>query len=263
MAAPNFLASSFRYLALVTVTDVQTIIDNLYSELVTNGSPAWTCTVGGVGQSPTEFKSPARADGLSFTINLTRDSATRLSWLVKDQWGVLVNNQTNTKQDIDATGTNVHLYTGEFHVGVNSSRATQEFFGCGVLDHSPDGLNNPFGSYWATMGPRNTTGVLATQGVANNFAWGGSYANRGLAGDDPILTGNCHALMTGEVLATPAELTNGSAVLIGRMHQVLCVDTYCAFDSEVTVPIDVGTTGTFRVVGLTSFCGMRLAWRRA
>ncbi len=49
-------STAFRYLNTPGVTDVQTIIDTLYAELVTNGG--WTCTVGGIGLSPTEFRSP-------------------------------------------------------------------------------------------------------------------------------------------------------------------------------------------------------------
>lgn len=209
MGVPAFLNSSFRYFMRSTVTDVQTIINDLYSELVTNGG--WTCTQGGVGQSPTAFLSPTRADGVSFKIQLTRDSATRLSWVVTDQWGLQVNNQTNTKQDIDAGGTNIHYYTGEFHVGVNSSRATPEFFGCGVLDHDPEAIDEPRATYWATTGPRQTSGTLVTNGMGTVFRYSGTaYAAGGVATPDPYQGGTCHQLMTGEVLTAPLDVVDAA-----------------------------------------------------
>ncbi len=162
MAVPAHWNSDFRYKETLAVTDVQTIIVDLYSELVTSGG--WTSSQGGQGQSPTTFKSPDRADGLFFTVQCTRVSATRIGYVVKDHNGMQVNAQTSSTQDIDAGGTTVHYYTGHFHLCVNTERATPEWFACGLCDQTPEPMNVPRATYWASNGPRNNSGTWLASG---------------------------------------------------------------------------------------------------
>ena len=147
---------------------------------------------------------------------------------------------------------------------MNSSRATPEFFGCGVLDHDPEAIDEPRATYWATTGPRQTSGTLVTNGMGTVFRYSGTaYAAGGVATPDPYQGGTCHQLMTGEVLTAPLDVVDAAYTFLGRQIQALIVDSACAFDSDVTVPIDDGVTGTFRVVGLASYVGLRAAWRKA
>jgi hypothetical protein len=265
MAVPEFLNCSYRYFQRASVTDVQTIINDLYTELVTNGG--WTCTQGGSGQTPTTFLSPARSDGVSFNAQLTRDSATRLSWVVKDQFGLQINNQTNTKQDIDAGGTTVNLFTSPFYICVDSARATPECFACGILSHDPDTPNIPRAFYWSTQGPRATGGSLATQQWYAVFATRVSsqlYSTQNTCPYmGPITGANCFQLMTGEVRTGPWEIMDENGSLQGRIYQGLCTDALLAYGTDIVVPIDGSTTGTFRVIGLSAVGGMRAALRKA
>lgn len=266
---PNFLAGAlntdFRYAEGLAVTDVQTIIDKLYDELVTGLS--WTCTLGGKTITPTTYKSPARSDGLFMTVNLTRISATRLGWIVKDHNGLLINNQTDTRQDIDAGGTTVHYYTGKTYVAVSSERATPEAFYCAILDRTPDDAGNPRASYVTSVYPRNTAGTLSTAYWDNAFIL--TLGNTAYAGN------LCSALPRTSVSATydlvtlsgaqlwyPVEFIYNS-VFYGRVPQCLQCGQGNAYAAEFTVPIDAGVTGVFKVFGIPSALRGRIAFRKA
>jgi hypothetical protein len=270
MAIPVHWNSAFRYKETLAVTDVQTIINDLYVELVTNGG--WTCILGGSGQTPTTYKSPARADGLFFTIKLTRISATRIAYIVNDHNGMLVNNATDTRQDIDAGGTTVHYYTGPFHFCVSSERVTPEGFYCGLADTTPDMLGKPRATYFASYGPRDTAGTWLVAGGWNqvyvlnigigtltSYTAGAKVCYRGCSGST-----YAKRTMGGTWQCEPVELTDNGGYLLGRMFQAVSVDTtQFAFGAEVTVPLDGTSTGVFKTVGCMAALNSKLAFRKA
>ncbi len=139
MAVPTFLNAPFRSLK-ITITDVADIITNLRSELVALDDP-WTEPVSGT------FKSPARADGAFFTVTVAAISTTRISYVVKDHQGLQVNNDTDTRQDIKASGTtDVYIYTSPFYVIIDSAGATAgipECWGAGIACREPEPLAVP------------------------------------------------------------------------------------------------------------------------
>ncbi len=269
MSTPTFLASSFRYLSTTGVTDVQTIIDKVILECVTNGSPAWTTTVGGTGISPSEVKSPAGATGgARFTFNMTRVTATRLAIIVKDHLGLLVNNGTDSRLDIDVAGNTVVLFTGQYHLCIDSQRAAPECFFATIMDQTPDTLDKVRINYMTSHGPRLTAGTLSNQTwddvyllavggtsyAANNFG----ISKRGMTATSQLLT------VSGANLFLPVEYCGATpGYMFGRIPQALLVDSAATFGAIYTVPIDTGVTGDFQVCGLTTALNARVAWRKA
>ncbi len=267
MGIPAHWNTAYRYKETLAVTDVQTIINDLYAELVTNGG--WTCPAGGIGSSPTTFKSPARADGVYFTVQCTRVSATRIGYVVLDQNGMLVNNQTSSTQDIDAGGTTVHYFTGPLHLCVNTERATPECFACGVLDQSPEALTGaPRASYWASNGPRGNTGTWLVSTWVTNWALNkDATAYSGAARAIPRGCGSTHrrSHANGTWIIEPFEMADSANQenLLGRVFQAVIVPDTIAFAGEVTVPLgDGSSTGVFKVVGLITGNNGRVAFRK-
>jgi len=277
MGVPVHYNTQFTYREHVAVVDVQTIIDDLYTDLVTTGG--WTCTVGGVGVTPTTYKTPTRSDGAFFTITLTRISATRLSFIMYDNIGLLVNNQTDTRLDIAASpGNSVQTYAGPFHLVVNSARATPECFMCGIADQTPEPLATPRPIFFASAGPRNNAGTLTMQTWGNLFmllpgtaayavqsaAYSCCMARAPQQGTQYIL-----ATLSGTYVAWPAEFYFPGTMSVsgwwaGRICQCVMVDSsLLTFGSEINVPLDGTTTGVFKVVGLTAYSYILLAFRKA
>ena len=267
MGIPAHWNSTFRYKEALAVVDVQTIINDLYTELVTNGG--WTCPVGGVGETPTEFKSPTRSDGVFITLNCSRISATRMAYMAKDHMGLLINNQTDTRQDIDGTGTTVHYYTGEFHVCVNTERTTPECWAVGMLDQTPDSFSSVLAMYWCTRGPRLNAGTWDSNSWVSTFA-----RERGATSYTGVTRGNLIGYYTthrrqhgnGTWLIEPWEMTGYNPdydVLLGRVFQAILVSDQFAWAAEITVPLgDGASTGVFKVVGIPLGYQGKIAFRK-
>lgn len=262
--------TAFRYVQVAGVTDVQTIIDSLYDELVTG--LGWTCTAGGKTQTPTEFKSPARSDGAWFTVNFTRVSATRLKWIIKDQYGLLVNNQTSTTQDIEATGCGVDIHSGATHLAITTLRATPESMSCGLADQTPEVSDAiPFPILFAHRGARNDTGTLAADRYGDTlfirYIDSTSYSCNSTS---VIARGRGTSMRTksqtigGTWQFFPLELCNYSNNLwMGRVPQTVYVDGgQFGAGAEITIPLDGSTTGVFKVDGSLMHNNCRIAWRK-
>jgi hypothetical protein len=262
MAVPDFLNNGFRATLFAATADVADIITALNTELVTNGD--WTDT-GGAGTGP--FKSPPNAlDGSFVTVTLARISATRLSYIVYDSNGLLVNNATDTRQDIDAGGCAFYIFSGPDYFCVETERATAEVFLVARLNVWPDtpGMVRP--SWVCTQGPRNNAGNLTSD--AFHYWWyltltGTAYAGSGY----PIVPRGIYSgtsnfiTPSGAFVFAPADFETGD-VLIGRLPQ--CVICYpSAFGSVMTVPIDTGVTGDFYILRLITSSYRRLAIRVA
>ena len=271
MSAPNYLSSYFRYKESIGVVDVNTVIADLRDELVTQpvAPNKWTEPVVGT------FQSPARADGIFFSITVARVSATRISYVVKDQSGMLVNNQTTTQQDIDAGGSTVHYYTGPFHVCVTTERATPEAFMCGVFDTAPDPLGKPRAMYFASKAPRDNSGssLIATEmwhvfllrPGDTSYSSNGSY----VVSSGGQASSWYRETVAGTKIYQPSEWSDGASLtaqtFLGRIPQCVMVDYRIAFATELTIPIDGANTGVFKVAGFATDSGAnaRLAFRKA
>jgi hypothetical protein len=271
MSAPHYLSSYYRHKESLAVTDVNTIIADLRDELVTQpiAPNKWTEPVA------LTFQSPARADGIFLTITVARVSATRISYIVKDQSGMPVNNMTTTQQDIDAGGTTVHYFTGPFHVCVTTERATPEAWMCGVLDQTPDALGNPRAMYFASTGPRSNTGTLVAGAYFNVYLLTPGATSYATTSSMITCSGGQSSSWYRETVAgtkiyQPFEVNdgNGSAVamFLGRVFQCLMVDGRIAFATDLTIPIDGANTGVFKVAGFATDLNSgsaRLAFRKA
>jgi hypothetical protein len=261
MSAPAFLASDFRYLLLTGVTDVATIISALNAELVTNG--AWTDR-GGNGVGP--FRSPSRAyDSSWMQIALTRDSATRLSWVCTDHKSAQINNQTSTKQDIDSAGSAVHILTGPDIVMVDVARSTPECFYLARLNDYPD--VNVESSFVCSIGPRNNSGALAYQTLQDAYGHDvgrtsyGTYQNMLLRAINQTTV--TPRTWLGDYMYYPLEFVGSYAtnMLSGTVPHVVICPSALSYGTQVTIKIDTNTTAAFRVCGITAVSYRRLAMR--
>lgn len=262
MSVPQFLASSYRYLKRTGVVDVQTIINDVYAELIALG---WTCTAGGSGLTPTTMLSPVRSDELRFSVKMTRYSATQLDWTMYDAAGVQVSSpySASYRQTITSggAGTNVHYITGLTFCYVYNVGGTSWMIRNCVLDNAPySSLCMPRPAYYAhysdsLWGPTGYAWAPLTGGYAEN-AWGvrrWSNENSDQAGIS----------ISGAYLSSPHDIVYYSVpcFLLGRLPQVIMVDHALVAETEYTFPIDTGVTGTFVAAGGDAYG--HLAFRRA
>jgi hypothetical protein len=261
MAIPSFWNTPFRYLEVLAVVDVSTIIANVSNELVAAGW--WDCS--GIGTGP--WTSPARADGVGMKIAMARISATRLQVQFYDGNGMLVSNSTHGYQDIDATGSPVHIYSGPFHFAVNTARATPECNWACVLDPWPEPINLPRPMVICGRGPRNNSGtwqnaswrdcrVLPPGGTAY-----GDYTS-GIMRVPPV-NGRQYTF-SGTILYHPVE--HGRATdsqFYGRVPQAILIPDAVGWGGELTAPLDGSTNGVFKAVGTYVDYYQKLAFRKS
>jgi len=273
VAIPIFLDGSYRYFTRGLVTDVQTIIDDLYAELVTG--LGWTCTVGGIGNPDTTYKSPVGSMGEFFTINLQRVGVTPITTLLivmTDSYGLQVNNETHQHLFIDAAGTDIFLYTGidKPYCVIDSERAVPEtWWGC-QLERSPDSISRPM--WLCSGGPRTSGEVLTYNGMSYAHFMdhiGGAVIYNATPLQNWYNFNRPAGLLTspmktqsGALLFSPLEFVVGG-MYYGKIPQALLVDAGQAFKAELVVPIDTGVTGTFKVTGGSTINAQRICRRKA
>lgn len=259
MTLPAFVDTPFRYKETQGVLDVATVITDLRAELLALG---WTEPVGNT------FQSPARADGIFFQFIIARLSATRVSMVVKDQWGVQVNNQTTTQMDVQATGSTVRYYTGPLHLCLSFDRSdTPEAFFCGVMEVSPETMGIPYAYYFTSRGPRDNTGAYSNAGY-NQFYAKAIGATAYTASSVGIIDRRAYSAqgytVSGAIYIVPLEFVSGSGFYAyGRLFQAVIVPADLAFGAEVTMPLDDQTTGVFKVAGFVTTNNGRLAFRKS
>jgi hypothetical protein len=259
--------TTYRYLQVAAVTDVQMIIDALYDELVTG--LGWTCTLGGKTQTPTTFKSPARSDIASWTVKCTRQSATRISYECRDHMGMLMNpNTTDSRQDVEVAGNSVSIFSGLTHLCMNSERAAPECFWCALLDPWPEPIGIPEPFYACCQGPRDATGAINLGGYWNQvyirLMSGVAYVATDRAVVHSPASSFLRQHMDGTYLVESFEVvdtTNG--LWQGHVPQVILVADSLAWNAEITVPIGSASTGTFKVVGSFARYLGKIAFRKS
>ncbi|MBZ5499723.1 MAG: hypothetical protein LAP85_25260 [Acidobacteriia bacterium] len=263
MAVPTYLASSFRYKETGLITDVSDAIAAFRDEVLNQNDPAWTEPSSGL------FQSPADASGRWIDVLLTRIAATNLECRVRNSSGVTI--ETGRIQ-IEAGGNIFRLFTGQFHFHIESLRLAQpEAARGGILDLSPEAQN--IHTQWAYASNHRTT-ADGVQPVSNIFALS-AIDNAAAARVTRICALLCYSegsigtkSPSGGFIFTAANLVVKSGgsndyFLAGRMYQQMLCDSDLLAGSEIVVPIDAGTYGTFKVSGIPTANNIRLALRIA
>lgn len=264
MTAPDFLNSAvvpFYYTQTTGITDVNTIISDVRTVLVTNLS--WT--------EPTTalFQSPSDASGKFLDVLLTRITATNLEVRLRDYRGSAL---FTRRIQIDATAS-VNYFGNKYGLVIESLRATPEIFRGGLLDPAPDSLSDVDNRIVGNAYRNNADGIDAAAGeVASLFAFDNGAAgvvsrlimpwrqttNTDVSGIDGAAT-----LMYRDSYIRITQ-ASGADRASGRMYQALLCDNSLAFATDKVVPTDdAGATGTFRVIGLTTIVGTRVMYRKA
>lgn len=266
MTTFSTFASSFRFLNNPSVSDVQTILNDFNSEVVTNGSPAWTSPSGFTnGTTSGTWKSPVDSAGRFFEILLARTTATRLSFKVLDQ-----NFLTIADREIDISGTvGVNYYTGQYHAWIEALVAASEVGASGICDPAPFPLGT-YNPYVYGNGYRNNASTVdsqfSTTGQLFMLDNGGSAMVNRLRDYSQNVNGNNIGLLdaAGNLIYLPSEISancSGATRWVGKMYQVVAVDSSFAVGTTKTIIIgNAGETGTFRAVGGTLAAIANLRW---
>lgn len=260
MAAPTYLASTFRFLQLLGVSDVQTVMNNLAVELVAGG---WTDEGSGT------YKSPVDAVGRFFKANFVRVDSGNLQMIVSDQ-----NAQTiGTRRCYGATNATWSIFTGPFHIYLEANRisAAAEYMAGGILDFSPEAqsattryvymngyrnnLNATVNSNWTYWNMMDNVTIALTQRAMSPRAQVSTYA----PAYDQSMNLVFHPLC---MFASTASLVSAYA---GRAYQMVLLWDYASESgTRVKVPIDGSTLGEFMICrGSGSNNGLVLAVRCA
>ena len=264
MAVPDFLSHGFRYTIYNGVTDVSTVIAALNTELVTNG--AWTDT-GGTGVGP--FKCPVNAiDGSFITITVVRVSQGVISYQVFDHQGLAVTGGSPYRQDITIGGTSVVIYSGPDYVFVESLMVTPEVWACARMNVWPEtpGIVRTF--FAATYGPCNSSGTTVGRGLLDwltRHVTTTAYTTNTDCFPHVNYNNATPCLMvsaSGANIYAPFEFIDAN-LLYGRIPQAVVCQAGLAFGTIVTLPLDTGVTGNFRVISLITALNRRLAVRVA
>lgn len=284
MATPSFLNTGFAYTALPgTTVDVQTIMDAVATMLTATLSATptavfpsgeqWTSLGGGV------YKSPVDAAGRFMTIKMTRTTITRLAWEVSDPTGVLF----TVEIQIAGAGSACEIFGGPGHIVISANNAgAWEVARAFMVDPTPE----PLGSFpvyvWGT-GRRTSAGALIGQADTWRY-WCGRYYGGTVVSAAGTPTNSieappcCASLNNGNMkmrteagsdvafpyFMSPDSVSGGNAWLNGgRLYQTIVVDFDFGSGADVTVPIDTGVTGVFRVTRMTSAAPRTFAVRKA
>lgn len=284
MAVPSFLNTAFVYTTLpgttVDVADIITAVDT--AMLTTLPSTAtgvfpsgqrWTSLGGGV------YKSPVDAGGRFMTVKLTRTAATRLGFEVSDPVGVLF----TVEIQIAGAGSACEIFVGPCHLVISANNAgAWEVARAFMVDPTPEPLA-AFPVYvWGT-GRRTSAGALIGSADTWKFWCGRYYGGTVISAagtpvnsveGPPVCNAANNANMkmkteAGSDVAFPyfmsPDTAAGSNLYLngGRLYQVAVVDFDYGSGADVTIPIDTGVTGVFRVTRMTSAAPRTFAVRKA
>ncbi len=253
MAVPTYLAASFSYLETALITDVADLITAIADELVNQNDPAWTDMGGGV------YKSPVDGSGRWIDITLTRIAASNLNMKARDSGG---NTICEGRMQI-GSGKVCRIFSGQFHFHVETvvPGASAEYIRAGILDLSPE--SQTAHTQWCYAHTYRTTADAIRGNVhhGQTFMWdNAAYTEANRATGIMILSGQATYLSPSGgymffalcVLAkAPGDATN--YWYAGRPYNYLIGDpSRLTPGAEFTIPIDVGTFGTFKVSGLAS-----------
>jgi hypothetical protein len=244
MSVPFYLQGNVRFREDAGVVDVATVITNLKAEALAL-SPPWT-DLGG-----DEIKSPVDSSGRFMKILLTRILATTLEIRVRDT----LDRQFTRRAQFVASMT-TRYYVGQFHVAVDFSNG--EGFWANILDLSPE-AQNAHDQYVLGMGARTAAGAddfrLTPTGT---FALEDSSPRVYIFIRTPVLDvvdGLAPRLLvktTGDSRVFYPILSYAKSVpLVYRLRGKFCQMLHLPVETDQTefaVPIDLSTTGLFKVL---------------
>ncbi len=258
MAVPSFLSTEFGHSELISVVDVQDIIDQLVIDLTGLTNP-WSHSAG-------LFTSPLDSGGNQISFQLVRVSATRLSIEPTDRHGRNMFGAASTTRtmDIVASGDRVQLFFGENYVWVETLNpgtvlAEAEHFAVGILDLFPEDQAIHTQGYFARA-RRDSAGTLDTFGDqwGDFFCLDGNQttytvASRPLGLRDSGGSELARQRISGRLVHIPNDVTaktnDGTLRLLGRQYQAFQVHGQLEPWSTVQIPIDDNplTFGSFMV----------------
>jgi hypothetical protein len=259
MAPPTFYGTSFRRLELLAVTDVQTIIDSIKDEVLSQLPVASRWTNLGLDK----LRTPPDTSGRFMSVQLTRTAMTRLGFHVRNQI-----DDTILNGELDIGTSVVRIWSGDYHLFVERQEGGGfEKAHAFMTDPRPEALNaHEF--YVMAKTERNSLGaVFPNAGVSRTWfakdATGVVSERERLA---TFLANECKTF-SGEEAATGAlfaalasDSTNRRA---GYAFQLALVDVANSQSLSIGLPVDAGVVGTFEVLGgLDVTNGQRLAIRR-
>jgi hypothetical protein len=262
MTVPHFLSTSHRYLSVQGVITVADIITNFRSEVIDNGSPAWTEPV------TNTFVSPVDDDGRFFKLVMSVIISTQFECHMFNDSGEQIGAY---RINISGSGTEIRIYTGEAHAFIEGVDATPEVLGCGLLDLSPR-PQTYHQNYVYAFGYRATNGGVTSYPEADAFCVkdnGTAAEIRRAIGEVAIGAAAPMLDASGFTIHRPVTLcANMSGVTrrIGRLFQAYMVDSSLAHGAELEIPINDNplATATFKVLGrpTSQTGGFRIAARK-
>lgn len=263
MAPPAFLASSFGYTSLPTMTDFTQAIA-AFQAMVLAQSPAWTESPAGT------FISPPDGSGRFFEVRLIRATAFQLNVRIRNQFGVVISDRSLNMPGPTHT---TRIYAGQFHAVIECDSINPQCAGGGLLDQSArpqtsqanyvygfgyhdagfgyDGQGDSAAQYFALDNGVPAVAPRALH-IATAAAWG-----------VPLIHGS------GFTEHVPVKLSAQMASLIrriGRLYQHFWVDNSFPVGAEIPIPVDTSppTTGIFRVLNRSdTYVTARIACRIA
>lgn len=259
MAPPTFLANNFSYLETPGVTDVANTITRIIAQALAMG---WSNPSGNIIQTPANS-----VPGQYIQLDFSRQAATTLRMVFTDSFGRTFTRQTNTPATFIE-----RLYFNT--QGFAFDPANTEGLWAGIMDLSPE-LQNAHDQWPIGHGARDSGGTLAGNFQTNGAMQLSSASPRTYVGTAlTILAPRGNAVSTtptagmlpfsqpGGRLWYPAiqigPATGTVFRIRGRVYQMLFVSESEPDQSEIVVPIDGATTGTFKVLG---FPVAAQAWR--
>lgn len=266
MSIPSTYDTGFARSEITGKSDVQDLVDAVNTMLTSTLAVADRWTSLGSG----EYKAPVDAYGRTMYVVVTKVSTTRMQFLAKDHKGSTIYNGT-----IDfATSYTARVWAGPGHLVVEMEYGSTTFESAGVVMSDPLPFDpSTVGIYVMAWTRRNSSGT----NVSDDFDKG--VCLDGKAADGPVgrlalfhsgdsgnaVKGNTEG---GSQVVLPAELCIdlGGWRSSGRLYQLAVVPSGVSAKALITVPLDVGVTGIFEVLGRAEGTGQtcgRLAVRKA
>jgi hypothetical protein len=261
MAPPAFLASSFGYLSLLAVTDMATVVTS-FAAMVLAQTPVWTSLGGGVYQSPVD------GAGRFFTVTISSPVASRLRVIIKNESSLVISDRT---VELDGGGNTVTIHAGQFHLEIESARVgTSEVIGGGLLDLSPRPQNS-HSNYVYGHGYRDSAGTADGSGSSSDHfalidAGVPGITQRLLHQTAPSFGAAPMFEASGFSEHTAAKmvaLVGANVRRMGRMYHHWMVPDVFSVGAEVPIPIDIGVSGVFKVLGRAASGFFKLAVRKS
>lgn len=262
MAIPNIFANNFAYTTNVNTVDVQTLMDTIVTLLTSTlavsdrwtNSPAYTLT------------SPVDPDtGYKMQLVLSRITATRMGFVVKDQNGNTVWNG----EVVVTSGETIKITGGPKHLYLWGTSGTS-FGGMTLVDPAPEAPNAPTIVVFGKSSHNTGGGAVGFGNLPERWSCFGDAIGVGINVSrclGPYFAQNSAGIQlytaAGSALYIPASMcsapTGANVMFEGYGYQLMWGDSSIASQARVEVPIDDGVSGIFERIGYLSVMGVGFA----